>query len=379
MNLQHWFRTSPLRYEIERYPYPGLANQVAEVVRMVFFDGKFLSLFSFLFAVGLAVQMERADARGARFSAFALRRLGVLLVLGAAHFVLLWMGDILHLYAVMGLVLLFLLRRKPKTIAVILIVLYSLPVVIGTGMAIVWFFRRAEPPPLPTAAELDVVRAELADAVHIYRDGSYLDIIRFRFTDFARSIGMGELLGSLQALTMFMFGLIVWRKGILRRPADHRGLLRKTIAIGVPFGVISRAITLLPREMFIEHGLYWIRPLLGAFSVAGMFALALAYGAIILLLLERPAARSFLSPLAPLGRMALTNYLLQSLICSFIFYSYGLALYDRLDEVAGAGIVIGIYAIQILFSRFWLRHYHFGPVEWLWRSLTYGKAQPMRL
>src|SRR5262249_50738799 len=162
--------------------------------------------------------------------------------------------------------------------------------------------------------------------------------VRFRFADFARSIGWGELPSCLHVLTMFLFGLAAWRRGIFRHPAEHRRLLRAVVLIGLPFGAITRSIALLP---FVEHGPYWARPFVVGLALDGRMALALAYAAAIVLLLERPSARSVLAVLAPLGRMALTNYLLQSLVCTFLFYGYGFGLYDRLDSVAGAAIVVG--------------------------------------
>jgi uncharacterized protein len=107
--------------------------------------------------------------------------------------------------------------------------------------------------------------------------------------------------------------------------------------------------------------------------------MTLAYAAGILLLLQRERPRALLTHLAPVGRMALTNYLLQSVIGSLIFYGVGLGLYDKLGPAAGALIIIAVFAAQVLVSPLWLRRFRFGPVEWVWRSLTYWKAQPMRL
>jgi uncharacterized protein len=378
MNLLTWFRTTPVRYQIEHHPFPGLANRIVEVLVDVLVDGKFFSLFSLLFGVGLAIQMERAEARGARFRSLALRRLGLLFVFGAAHVTLLWLGDILHIYALSGLVLLIFLRRKPRTVHIAFLVLYLLPVVIGAGISLVQSLRHAPPPPGPSSEELAALQTQVDEAVRIYGKGSYLEILRFRLVDYTRSFLDIFLIGFFGSLTMFLLGLIVWRRGILRRPEEHTALLRKTIALGVPFAVLPRLVRFIPREMWIEYGVFWFRPFHGGLVIAGTAGLALAYAAAILLLLQRPSARAVLSPLSALGRMALTNYLLQSLLCSTVFYGYGFGLYDRLGPAAAVPIVVAIHALQIPFSLLWLRRYRFGPVEWLWRSLTYGTAQPMR-
>jgi uncharacterized protein len=114
------------------------------------------------------------------------------------------------------------------------------------------------------------------------------------------------------------------------------------------------------------------------FFPAAMIASTLAYGALILLALERERSRAILAHLAPVGRMALSNYLLQSVICSLLFYGFGLGLYDKLGSAAGALLAVAIFAAQIELSRAWFTRFQFGPVEWLWRSLTYGRSQPMR-
>jgi uncharacterized protein len=113
-------------------------------------------------------------------------------------------------------------------------------------------------------------------------------------------------------------------------------------------------------------------------EAASSTPLALAYGAGLLLVLRSPAATRLAAPFAAVGQMALTNYLTQSLVLSLLFYGYGLGLYGRLGSMSTAGVGLAVYAGQVVFSRTWLRRYRFGPVEWLWRSLTYGRGQPMR-
>ena len=111
----------------------------------------------------------------------------------------------------------------------------------------------------------------------------------------------------------------------------------------------------------------------------GAPALSFFYASAILLLFQRTAWQRHLAPLAAVGRTALSNYLLQSVICTTIFYSYGFGLYGRIGQPAGVALTFLIFALQIPVSVWWLRHFRFGPVEWLWRTLTYGKLQPMRL
>lgn len=110
----------------------------------------------------------------------------------------------------------------------------------------------------------------------------------------------------------------------------------------------------------------------------GGLALALWYASAVVLLVERPAWRRRLAPLAAAGRMALTNYLLQSLVCTTLFYSYGLGLYGRVGPAGGLLLTLAIFGGQLAFSAWWLRRFRFGPVEWLWRTLTYGRRQPLR-
>jgi uncharacterized protein len=375
-NLQGWFRTYPLKVNLNPPAWPGTADVLVEHIRAIIFDAKFFSLFSMLFGAGLAIQMERAEARTKHPYRLLLRRLGILFGIGAAHIVLIWMGDILCTYAVAGLLLLAFLRRKVKTVAIWCACLFALPLVLTIIVAIVQYVRGSGPGPTLDASEIN---ARIQEGVTIYGQGDWLTIARFRIKDYFLWIGdLGP--AGLHALAMFLIGLIAWKRGILKRPSEHIPTLKKTIAWGLIVGVSISVYGFVMNILRPTVGpLAWFnRAFIGIMPLA-ITSMALLYGAGILLLLQRPGARARLAPLGSMGRMALTNYLLQSVLCSFIFYGFGLGLYDKVGPAVGVLIVIAIYTFELFLSRFWMRRFRFGPVEWLWRSLTYWKMQPMRL
>src|SRR5262249_18072180 len=145
--------------------------------------------------------------------------------------------------------------------------------------------------------------------------------------------------------------------------AEHRRWFKGNLAVGLPAGAALGVTRVLLAASVRRGGIsWWVTPLLGlSFVVTAAFALA--YGSGVLLALSRPWSRRLLAPLAPLGRMALSNYLMQSILATWIFYSYGLGLYDKISPIEEIPIVIGIYGAQIVASGWWLRRYRFGPAE----------------
>jgi uncharacterized protein len=377
VNMAFWFRTSPYRYELSRFPFPALVDRIADALLAIAFEVRFLSLFSFLFGVGLSIQLERATRSRARPFRLLARRMGVLLGLGVAHILLLWSGDILHVYALLGLLLLPLLRRKPKTLGIVVACMLALPV-LGTAIAfIVRLARGVSALRARDTAEFADVQAKLEENVRAFGQGGWLEVAGARLTEYLRfAPGLGVAV--LQAFVMALLGIIAWKKGILQRPSEHRALLRRIGIGGLIFGIGFSSTRLAAQGLVLPEVPLWIgRSFQGIFPAA-MAASALAYGALILLALEREGPRVILAHLAPVGRMALSSYLLQSVICSFIFFGFGLGLYDKVGTAAGVLIAVAIFAAQIAASRLWFQRFQFGPVEWLWRSLTYGRAQPMR-
>ncbi|HET8679857.1 MAG TPA: DUF418 domain-containing protein, partial [bacterium] len=331
-------------------------------------EGKFYPLFAFLFGFGMAVQMARTEARGARFLPLYMRRLVVLLLIGAGHALLLWAGDILVPYALLGFILILFRKRSGRTVMAF--------AVIGLVTAIavnVVFITRGDGP-----ANEGILRLLDARALRVYAQGTFAQIFSQRLLDLA-ILYMLAPLSFPHFFVMFLLGLYAGRRGFFRDPEAARTIARRALPWILGLGLLGNVIFVAAREQArrSESDLAAIAAVTSSL-VAGP-VLSAAYVAIVILLVHNEVWRGRLLPLAALGRMALTNYLLQSLICTTIFYSYGLGLFGTVGPVYGALLTVAIYAVQVPLSIWWLRRFRFGPVEWLWRSLTYWQLQPMRI
>jgi uncharacterized protein len=313
---------------------------------------KAFSLFSFLFGMGIAIQAERAAFRGVNLAAFLVRRFLVLLVVGVCHLVLIWNGDILVLYAVCGLVLIPFLRLPPRVLLVLGAAALALPHMVPWGM------------PWPSGEGL---RAHVGAATRIYSQGGFLEILKFRWYE-TRYFMAPLVWGVLPKTVCLMFwGVAAWRSGVVREPERHQRLLRAIFWGGGAIGGTVTALQVLARSSGRASGVPGLLQEFGSY-----LPLAFAYAAGVLLWL-RPSRN-----LAAVGQMALTNYLLESVILGFLFYGYGFGLFGRLGSAVAAGIGIALYGVQVAWSRWWLERFRFGPFEWLWRSMTYGRWQPLR-
>jgi uncharacterized protein len=353
INLLGDFRISLFQHILEFHTDAGWANRLVDDLAAGLLEFKAFTLFSLLFGVGAAIQAERAAPRGVAVTPFLLRRFTVLLLIGLCHMLLIWNGDILALYGVCGLLLAPMIGLRAGPLAAIGAGLIALPNFVPIGIA--W----------PSAAAM---RAHAAEAARVYGDGSFAEIFAFRRYEAWKFI-LPLLVGSLPRTAGLMFcGAAVWRSGVLRRPQQRRDLLWR---VQVTCGVIGGSVTMV--NVFFQSSV-GVRLLIPGWAVDpfGNIALALAYGAGFLLVVDRAPL------LAAAGRMALTNYLAESVVFGFIFYGYGLGLFGRLGSAAAAVIGVGIYVAQLYASRWWLERFRFGPCEWLWRSVTYGRRQPMR-
>ncbi len=356
VNLVTLFRVSLFAHILTFHTHPGRANHLVDVLVAELLEFKAFSLFSFLFGVGVAIQAERAGARGVNVSPFLVRRFLVLLVLGLGHLVLIWNGDILVLYAVCGLLLVPFLRLPSRALLVLGAAAIVLPHVVPLGI------------PWPSG---EALRAHVAPATRIYSQGGFLEILAFRWYEtryFMTPLVWGVLP---KTVGLMSWGVAAWRSGVLREPERHRGLLRAIFWGAGAIGGTLTAIQVLSRSSGQPSGVPSLVLELGT-SVP----LAFAYAAGLLLWFHTARAAAW-PAFAAAGRMALTNYLLQSVILGFLFYGYGFGLFGRLGSAPAALIGMALYSAQLAWSRWWLQRFRFGPFEWLWRSLTYRRWQPL--
>ena len=375
--------------------WPEWNHQAALWFIHTFAQGKFYTLFSFLFGMGFGVQMVRAMEKGQRdITKVYLRRLTVLLVIGIIHFTCLWWGDVLHVYATLGF-LLFLLRKAPqKRLLRIAFALALFPMVSTFGYFIFqnvkdkYFTSEAqrkenEKKDAENLAKRPERRQKIKEDMHrnkvIMSTGTIKEVFLERFKEDRRQLP-GEVGWGVELFTNFLFGLWMARSGLLERVTENLGFFRRAFWIGLIGGLGLSLLTHWLSGQLPDNAPNWQQALIGTVQEFISRPLsAVFYGAGLILLAQREFWLRVLAPMAAVGRMALTNYLTHTLISTTIFYSYGFGLYGKVGPAWGLLLCFVIYGLQLPFSVWWLNHYRFGPMEWVWRSLTYGRKQPMAL
>lgn len=320
----------------------------------IFIQASFYPLFSLLFGYGLAMQFLKSREKREPFAPVAVRRLLVLLAFGIAHAFLLWSGDILITYAIMGFLLLPLLRLPAGWLLGIGVFLYALPQLMLQGLM---FLAVAVDPNFYTAIQ------DVASSTAAYANGTYAEVFAQRATDWAYANNIATIfLMVVTILPFFLVGAAAAKWQLIGRVKE---LKKVWIMLAVIPSVIGVALKAVPFIFEANYATMYVQDMFGG------PLLAVAYAAMIALLAQKAVARKFLSPVAKAGRMSMTTYLMQSLIATTIFYSYGLGLYGQVDIVTGTIIALGIFAIQLIFAEFWLQKFRQGPAEMLWRKLTY--------
>jgi uncharacterized protein len=338
-------------------------------------NGKAITTFSFLFGLGFAIQMLRAEEKGVHFPSFFRRRLLVLLLFGVVHAFFLWYGDILTAYALVGFVLILFRKRMDRTLAIWAgILLVGIPALMG---ALVWMAGGG------AGGDEAAQAAQNAAALEAFRSGSFGVVMEENLRMLAWFWGGKRLLFLPTVLGIFIVGLLVGRKRVFENVEGHRPAFRRVRNWGLGLGLaMSAGLVLLqilvPFEFWEANA--WTALPGSVLHFSSLLVLAAGYMATVTLLVhERAAWKRRLSIFAPVGRMALTNYLAQSVLCLLIFYGYGLGLIAHVGPAAALAISLGVFAVQIVWSHWWLARFRFGPMEWVWRVLTYGKVQPMRI
>lgn len=349
-------------YRMAGLPEPAFNSSLDWGVRWgvtLLMENKFYLLFSFLFGYSFTLQLDSAVRQSRPFVPMFLRRLGGLFLLGLAHAVLLFPGDILTTYAAVGVALLVLRRIKPRTavlLAVGLTALLALGFVLLALMAT--FGLDMSGRVADSAAEASRSDAALG--------GAFWQIVSEHVRKLSLVIVMRVLFQGPAVLAACLIGLAVGKLGVFRDLSAHTGTLRKLQWIGFPVGLAGAFFHTLSAWNDSVHK-FWGE----AVDLVTAPLLAAAYAATFLRVLPYlpRIGRALVAP----GRMALSNYLAQSLICALIFTGYGMALVDRVSPPVEVLIALGIFAAQVLYSHWWLKRHRYGPVEWLLRYLTYWR------
>ena len=368
--------------ELSTHLFTGSADRVASGLIQFFAWDKFLSLFSFLFGLGFALQMGRAKARGSRFAPLYCRRLLGLLLIGLLNGLLLATVEALQAYALLGFLLFFFRHRSPRTILITAFVCLLIPIGRDAVELKLREIRLANPQAAEEIRREDADRAAARRArLEAYSKGTYGEIVAHRAKFWKRLYFSLDwypgLLGT--EFVMFLLGLYAGRRRIFENIPTHLAFIRKMLWRVLALALVCTSVSYAMSQLTDPVMPYLTRPLQTLLWSVGAPGLSFFYASAIILLAQREAWKSRLAPLARAGRMPLSNYLLQSLVCTTIFYSYGLGLYGQVGPAVGVVLTASIFVLQILLSVWWMQRYRFGPMEWLWRTLTYGKFQPMRV
>ncbi|NQZ06704.1 MAG: DUF418 domain-containing protein [Algicola sp.] len=396
-----------------------------------FVEGKFIKLFSLLFGMGFALMLLKAKAVGRPFGAWFTRRMLVLLLFGFAHWVFLWGGDILHGYAFAGLLLLALVMalgtkllqrfNHPVTILRIGLVMICMPFALSifqeTKLGVTRDYMQtssewAQEEVISSAVEMlrnpvegderqltslyfamSVAQQRLDDEKEaqafvdldreIFTQGSYWKATEFRLIEMLSYLTSPTLYTGIAYHAAFTLPLLLvgyWfiASGVLREPKKHRLLFKQMAFLGTSFGLILNIVGVnLSVHPAIQNA-DAIHEMAYTLSSLGQYALTAGYLGLMVLAIQTDYGRRRLSWLVPMGQMALTNYIMHSLILAVIFHGYAGQMYGLISRAPQMLIVVAIILFQAIASTLWLKKFRFGPLEWLWRSLTYLKVQPMQ-
>lgn len=363
---------------------PAYARGLSPVEQMIragvdlLFTYKFVTIFSALFGAGIVLMAEHAAAAGKTLGQTAgvyYRRLAVLFAFGFVHAYGIWYGDILLMYALTGAAVFWLHRLSPRWLMLIGFALIALGWGIASGLSWLAVLALQFKPQLATEMAFITTPEFIEWETQAYT-GGYLDQLPVR----AAMAGYFHTVAFIlqvfwRTAGVMTLGMALYKLGVLtagRSAACYAWMIAAGVLIGLPLATWQIVIG------YSDLGIYTIKAIQGTLAEWSSLLIAGAWIGVVMLLCCGGRLRAWFGPFAAVGRTALSNYLLQSLICTTIFYGHGLGLFGQLNRVELLAIVLAIWAVQLIVSPLWLAAFRFGPAEWLWRSLTYWKPQPMR-
>lgn len=353
----------------DRYPtsFPPGTDQLAAWLIQIFFTGKFYAIFSFLFGLGFYIFMERAEVKGLELVPLYRRRLLALLAFGFIHLFLVWSGDILFTYAIVGFLLLAFRNKSIESIRKWIVSLFVVSLILNfifgliNGIGAVYAGDKY----------VYIMKEMINSAIPVYLEGSVTELVAYRLINEVPYVFIGLIAWIPAVLAFFLCGLYVGKRGIVKNIPGNIPLLKKIRNYGLPAGFLLMFFYILIESGVWQVGVLLKPALLGATNYAASIFIFPAYVSMIVLAAQSGLCKKILSPVAAAGRMALTNYLAQTFICVTLFYGFGFGLYASVSATQGVLIAIAIYLLQVFWSNLWFRKFRYGPMERLWRTLTY--------
>ncbi len=369
------YQTQATRESLYTWPADGILG----LLELAFFHGKFYSLFSLLFGIGFSIILVRNEQKGINPLGIFYRRLFILALFGLAHCIFIWEGDILLLYALIGALLPLFRKCRDRSLLLWAAILILSPILIDT-LKVAFDFKTGD------FLEQMAIKIDMRSGMPpddswrqwLYHPGSGWEEWRdwqasgiyYRYAYIIESNRIPKVLG------LFLLGFWAGRKMIFANLEQYRAMFKKVRNWGFVIGIpMSIAMALLEID---EKGIPEAAGLLDTVTYAlGVVPLSLAYASWICLHWIKTKQQTKWRWLAPMGRMALTNYLIQTMAGILIFYGIGLGLGGHMGPSIFVPIALAVYGIQVLYSNVWFRYFEYGPFEWIWRQLTYGKRLPL--
>ena len=340
----------------------------------MFFEMKMMSIFSMLFGAGIALVAESAERRQKSGTGLHYRRMVWLFAIGMAHAYLIWYGDILVCYAICGMVLYWMRNRKPLTLAIVGLCLFAIPSALNASFAVGFQYMSTEE--IATLnADWQPTATLIQEELNAYR-GSWLQQMPHRAeTAFMVQTFVNLILFFWRAGGLMLFGMALYKTGFLQA----RKSIVFYLSTAVVGGIVGWYLVLLSvaRNEAANWEVTYGLSTGSQFNYWGSLCVAMAYLSIIVLWFRSGIASWLQRSIQAVGQMALTNYLMQSVLMTLIFWGHGLGLAGKLERVEQLMIVIAIWIFQLVLSPIWLRYFRFGPCEWMWRNLSYWRIQPL--
>ncbi|HLO12991.1 MAG TPA: DUF418 domain-containing protein [Pseudoneobacillus sp.] len=319
-----------------------------------FVQASFYPLFAMLFGFGLMTMRLRAADRGISFTPIAIRRLSMLLIIGCLHAFLIWHGDILITYAIFGFFALFFLKWSGKSLLSFGILIYTIPNLLISLLNLIAILFS----PITIHTYLDDARK----AVDAYQNGSFLEVTAQRLNDWSMVNNLASFYSMFFAIfPLFIIGAGIAKLNVVKNEIGNKKQFKKMLFVFLILGSLIKSLPFVSRNLFSESLL----------DIFGGPLLAVSYSLIIILLMEKHSEK--LKLFQSVGKLSLSNYLFQSTVSTFLFYSYGFGLYNKVSVGMGTILVLVIFIFQAYISMIWVKRYHYGPVEWVWRAFSYMK------